>query len=443
MSRVLLIGYNPPALKTQARIEAAHYRTWQCLQPVLADGHTVCLCADTANTDRAAAASFENGPGQLVYHPITFRRYGWTAKLQEAHDTFRPDCIVAVNFAPCLYATRLRTDKPMWMDIYGDYLTIIQVAGYRARSDRGLPTSIAFVKQVLEKGDVFSACSTPQQHMLVGELAMTGRLNWRTFGYQFVQTILPGAPTVEAQSMEKTRLALTQHGVQAEDFVVLWCGGYNTWTDVETLFAALEWAMSQEPRLHYVSVGASTYGATGNVYNQLVKAIDQSRYRERFHMLGWRPWAEIADYYRESDAGVNIDALHYETIYGTRTRLLEMMAAGLPIVTSLGCELSYLLRDRGTGLTFEPGDWQSLGRQLVTLAQDHDRCSALGQAALDHARHELSFSTTTQSLRAWVKSPQRAPDKGHSGLRERRLNLEHRTRALIRQFLWKAAGLDK
>ena len=85
-------------------------------------------------------------------------------------------------------------------------------------------------------------------------------------------------------------------------------------------------------------------------------------------MLGWRPWSEMATYYRESNVGINIDALHYETIFGTRTRLVEMIASGLPVVTSLGAELSYLLRDAGVALTFEVGDWQMLGQNLAQMA---------------------------------------------------------------------------
>ena len=47
MSKVLVIGYNPPQIVPKVKIEAAHYRTWQFLQPLLDDGHEVCLCAGT------------------------------------------------------------------------------------------------------------------------------------------------------------------------------------------------------------------------------------------------------------------------------------------------------------------------------------------------------------------------------------------------------------
>ena len=342
MSNILLIGYNPPQLINNAKIEAAHYRTWQFLQPLIEDGHRILLCAGARGETAEIAPIPEAWASQLTHRPITFGQNGWVAELQQAHDQFKPDCTVVVNFSHCLYATKLRTDRPLWMDIYGDMLTITQAANYRAQSDRGLHTSIAFMRQVLQMGDAFSGCGMPQKHALVGELAMAGRLNRHTFGYEFAHVVLPGSPPSTHTPLFRTvpRSHLSEQGISNDDFVVLWCGGYNTWTDVDTLFKALEVAMSQDSRLHYLSVGANTYEAPDNVYTRLLSMIEQSPYRTRFHMLGWRPWSEMAAYYDESDVGINIDALHYETIYGTRTRLVEMIAAGLPVVTSLGAELS-------------------------------------------------------------------------------------------------------
>jgi glycosyltransferase involved in cell wall biosynthesis len=329
------------------------------------------------------------------------------------------------------------------MDIYGDYLTIMQAARYRAGSDRGIPTSIAFVRKVLQRGDVFSVCSTPQKHALVGELAMAGRLNRHTFGYQFAHVVLPGALPVEPQTLEKRdKPLLTSRGVPKDGFVVLWCGGYNTWTDVDTLFAGLEWVMARERRVHFVSVGANTYEAPDNVYIRFLDLIEQSRHRDRFHMLGWRPWTEIADYYRESNVGLNIDALHYETIYGTRTRLVEMIATGLPVITSLGCELSYLLGNQRAGLTFEPNDWQGLGKQVLTLARDRDLCNEMAERALEYANNELSFRATTIPVRAWVRQPQHAPDTESGGLQKRLRRFEYQARCVVRRAIWRAAGLD-
>ena len=446
MSKILLIGYNPPWLEGNTKVEAAHYRTWQFLEPLLDDGHDLCLCANDVDGQEPEPIP-EKWANQLQYHKLPFRRQlGWIGQLQKIHDSFNPDCIVAVNFDCSLCATKLRTNKPIWMDIYGDYLTIVQVARYRAGSNRGIPTSIAFVREVLQRGDVFSVCGKPQEHAIVGELAMAGRLNAHSFGYQFAHVVLPGSPPVNGNgtsNKHKPRTLLPQKGVPDDGFVVLWCGGYNTWTDVDTLFAAVECAMEQNPKIHYVSVGANTYEAPDNIYTRLLDKIAQSPYKNRYHMLGWRPWTEVSQYYHESDVGLNIDALHYETIYGTRTRLVEMLAAGLPIITSLGCELSDLIYDHGAGLTFESGDWQAMGKQILTLTQNPDLHHQMSKKALDYAKQGLSFNTTTAALRVWVRNPQPAPDKTPINIHKQLRRLEYQTRSIVRQVIWQLAGLDQ
>lgn len=445
MSKILLIGYNPPFLAGKIKIEAAHYRTWQFLDPLLADGHTVCLCADTPDPAADIEAQI---PSQwrerLTCRATPFaRQNGWGQKLQAVHDLFKPDCIIAVNFDCCLYATKLKTTQPIWMDIYGDYLTILQVARFRIGNDRGIPTSIAFMREVLQRGDAFSGCGTPQQHALVGELAMAGRLNSRTFGFPLAYRILPGSPPQNSPA-PAGKAANGPNKVQLPEtaFVVLWCGGYNTWTDVETLFNGLEWAMARHEHIHYISVGANTYEAPDNVYTRLLELINRSDHRARYHMLGWVPWAEVAGYYRQSNVGINIDALHYETIYGTRTRLVEMLAAGLPVITSLGCELSDLLGQYGAGLTFASGDAVGLGKHILALAEDKNSYQTMVERALHYAHHELSFYTTTAPVRTWAAQPVLSPD--HDPARFPPQNqLEYQLRAVLRQALWRITGRDK
>ncbi len=446
MTRILLLGLDPPPLVGNARIEAAHYRTWQFLEPLLADDHQICL-STTGDPDAPRPAVPAGWSDRLVYHPVPFGRRGWPARLQDIHDEFDPEAIVAVNFSHALYACKLRRRAPLWMDIYGDMLTIMQAYCYRQGSDRGLATTIAFMREVLRQGDIFSVCGTPQQHALVGQLALSGRLNHRTFGYDFVQVVLPASPPSAspppgqaAQTRRRERLGALDIG--PDEFVVLWAGGYNTWTDVDTLFQGLEQAMAQSPDLHYVSVGANTYEAPDNVYDRLRARVAGSPFAGRYHFLGWRPWAEMADYYRESDLGINIDARHYETIYGTRTRLMEMIAVGLPVITTRGAELSHLLEQAGAAVGFTIGDWSALGQLVAGLAADRARCRALGARAQAYASETLSFAATTRPVREWVRQPQVAPDRVAATGSARLAQWEYQARARARRLLWRLTGQD-
>lgn len=437
MSRVLVIGPHPPQAFSDAKVEAAHYRTWQFVEPLLEDGHDVLLCAGekTLPAERRALESVELGGKRLPLRGVRFGSRGWRRELQAAHDEFRPDCVVAVNFSHSLYATRLETDRPLWCDIYGDMITIHQAACYRAGSDRGLPTTIGFMKRILRSGDIFSACGAPQRHMLAGELAMAGRLNFRTFGYDFVRVVLPGGSARLAEAESTGLCAQWRERLGETAFVALWCGGYNTWTDVDTLFAGLESAMNRNPELHFVSVGASTYSAPDNVYERFTGLIEKSPHRDRFHLLGWRPWSEVAHYYKLADVGLNLDAMHYETEFGTRTRLVEMMAAGLPVVTTLGSELSELLDHWGAASTFAVGDADALSAHLLALSTDPELLQRMQAASREAIANRLSFQATTEALRSWVVRPEKAPDRPGVG-EATSATLKDRVRSMGRQVLW-------
>jgi glycosyltransferase involved in cell wall biosynthesis len=437
MSKILMIGNVPPPMSSGEKIEASHYRTWQFLQPLIEDQHIVHFCASTQDMRQQPTVP-ENWQKSLVFHSIQFGKKGWRKAFQQLHDETNPDCIVAVNYQACQYATRLKSNAPIWMDLYGDQLTIMQLTFYRHSNNRGLHTTISFMRDILLKGDVFSACGIPQEHMTVGELAMTGRLNNRTMGYPFTRAILPGSPPSEA-ALHGTQLRplLQQVGIKQDDFVVLWCGGYNAWTDIEILFAGLEKAMAADDRIHYVSIGASTYPSPNNMYNQFQRKIESSPHADRYHLLGWLPWSAISSYYSESNVGVNIDGLHYETIYGTRTRLLEMMANGMPIVTSEGTELSYLLRDKGVALTFESGNWEQFGENLIQLAVNRELYRSMVDYVSKTAQQEFSFRETTRPLREWVQNPVSAPDKAGISRSERMQEMNFRGRSILRRLIWR------
>jgi len=430
--KVLVLGYNPPPYQAGSKLEAANYRTWQFVQPLLEDGQHVTLCVDARSPQPDAGLL----PANLTWQAIPVDTVGWMARLQAVHDDVAPDCIVAVDFYPALWSTRIRTASPIWMDFYGDPLTISQVARYRAGSDQGIGTAISLMRYPLRRGDVFSVCGESQRHMLVGELAMCGRLNSRTLGYDFVRVVGPGAPPV-APIGELKATQLVGMGIPPDAFVVLWCGGYNTWTDVDTLFAGLSSAMAQNTNVHFLSVGASTYQAPTTAYDRFAASAERSPFCSRFHLVGWRPWQEIPAFYLVSDVGINIDALHYETLYGTRTRLVEMLAYGLPVVTSTGCDLSLRISEKGVGVVFPSGSGEDLARALLDLSANPGGLAAMRQAARNIVAGDWSFRSTTESLRAWVTTPVVAPDRRRGQTTSAVVRVRYALRTQARLLLWR------
>ena len=431
----MVMGYELPALASGA-IEARSYRTYQFVEPLLADGHQVCLIVSQAADQLNVAHDLG---ADLTYHRLNLRVRGWRGRAQRLVDGFRPDGLLAVMFNNALRATRLWAGGPVWMDLYGDRLAETQVAQFAQGDTRGYQTTLRYQQLVLKGGDVYSTCGTPQKHATIGQLGLAARLNRTTLGYELVHAILPGAPA-DISPPSGTPAEPIQ-SIPAEAVVVLWCGGYNVWTDVDTLFEGLAQAMASDSRIVFLSVGAGVKLGRNDSYERFQAKIAFSPLRKRFHLLGWRPAGEVPIYYHRAQLGINLDSQHYETELGTRTRLVEMMRYGLPVVTTLGCELSSLIGREGLGRTFAIGDAATFGRHLAQLAQASGERQAMAEKAVQYATNQLSFSETTRPLRAWAQRPYPAPDR--RGIAPRGLNgVKFTLRYWVRRWLWDWLALE-
>ena len=270
---------------------------------------------------------------------------------------------------------------------------------------------------------------------------MASRINRHTMGYEFVHTVLPGASSHVANVHRE--ITLRGEIVPEDAFVVLWCGGYNVWTDVDTLYNALNHAMDMDPRIHYVSAGAGVRLVNNNSYERLVDMTSHSPHRDRFHMLGWQPSSAIPGLYGQADVGVNLDAYHYETELGTRTRLVEMMHYGLPVITTLGCELSYIVEQQGLGLTFQIGDAETFSNHILSMAKDRSLQQRLAQQAQHYTNNQLSFRNTANAFLAWAQEPRFAPDRIQSSGRFDIEEVKNHIRGGARSLLWRFWALER
>ncbi|HIY21528.1 MAG TPA: polysaccharide pyruvyl transferase CsaB [Candidatus Flavonifractor merdigallinarum] len=76
--------------------------------------------------------------------------------------------------------------------------------------------------------------------------------------------------------------------------------------------------------------------------------------------------------------------------------LTEGARAGLPTVASRVGGVPYLIEDGVTGLLFEAGDAETLGRHLSTLAEDATLRSHLGERLYQKAKDDFSLESTLQ-----------------------------------------------
>ena len=77
-----------------------------------------------------------------------------------------------------------------------------------------------------------------------------------------------------------------------------------------------------------------------------------------------------AGYLRDADIGVSTHLDHVETAFSFRTRLLDYLWAGLPIVATRGDSFAPLIDERGAGCTVDAQDVAGLEAALEAILLD-------------------------------------------------------------------------
>jgi len=216
---------------------------------------------------------------------------------------------------------------------------------------------------------------------------------------------------IEPQPYRHTRRVLRGDLVGERDFVVLWAGGSNTWTDVDTLFVGLSAAMRREPRRKFVSLGGAMPGRDETTFYRFRRLIEESDLADRFVFTGWVANEDVPNYYFESDVGINIDRFSYEMLIGCRYRILDMLRAGLPVITTLGTEISHIVEQERLGATFAPGDAAGLTQGLLELARDEPRRRRSAARARDYVVKNRLVESVMQPLLRWAADPQPSSDR--------------------------------
>jgi glycosyltransferase involved in cell wall biosynthesis len=407
LSRILILGHAPLPWEDLTKSYGPGTRTWQFALPLIEDGHEVTILASRIpfvypEDSEPVVRSEEQGCLVCRADQPVFEIGGITDELMTDID---PDCVIGATAYPSYVAAIYAGERPLWADIFGSYMAEAQVKAGVYEDDSFIDHFLAVNNHTLLMADRFSTVSERQACELIGQLGMSHRLICSTLGYEFATSIPCG---VTARDMGEP--AWPYEGAGPGDFIVLWSGGFNTWTDVRTLFEGLELAMDASPAMHFVSTGAEIEGHDDRTYADFEEMVAASRHAGRFHLKGWVKRSEALSYYGTASVGINMDAVHYEVTFGSRNRILEWALGGLPAVSTDLCELTGELREQGLLFTIPVADPRALADRLLELEADRSKLEAVSARLRQHVLDTYSFQKTTAPLREWAADPVHAPD---------------------------------
>lgn len=415
-SRVLVVATGP-ILEPGARVMSGQcLRTWHVVAPLLADGHSVRLfTVPIPGTTEDSAPPFR----EAEYRGFAYSRFTRNDEgsllpvLAAAIRDWKPDALVGVNAYPAYLLARLWSEVPLWADLNGWTMAEGQVRAATLGHDRDFGHFWRTEVQTLLAADRFSAVSDAQAHAIFGELAMLGRLDHRTAEEPFACTI-PNAVYPDFAGLLRTRerpAILREKVADADAPFVLWSGGFNSWTDVETLTAGLAEAMQRSPKLHFVATGGPIIGHDEKTWEKFTERAQTRLPKGRWHLLGWCDYDAMLALHACGTVGLSMDGRNLEAKFGARNRLTNMLGAGLPVATTRGTEIATWIERQGAGEVFDTGSVEGLARALVDAVEHSDRWEFRAMKARELALQEFSPAQTTLPLREWLQSPRHAPDR--------------------------------
>jgi GT2 family glycosyltransferase/glycosyltransferase involved in cell wall biosynthesis len=355
------------------------------------------------------------------------------------------DVLFVQGFALVQYPFLTAMALPIVVDLYCPFTIehLEQTCGDPARSANAADI-LAVQNAQLDAGDFFICASEAQRDFWIGNLHSRGRINPLTYAadptLRGLIDVVPFGTQDEpfSEALERARASGAEPGsaapppvmkgvrpgIGANDKVLLWAGSLLDWQDPLTLIRAVADIARRRNDVRLFFMGTKH----PNPLVSPMRIVEESRALARdlgvldTHVIfnDWVPYHQRARYLAEADLGVSTHREHLETHFAFRTRMLDYVWAGLPIVCTRGDVFADLVAARRLGAVVPPGDVDALAAAIETMLTDRSRqTEAVG--GLQRLSEDLRWSRVAAPLQRFCRQPRHAPDHepGMDSLRAR------------------------
>lgn len=278
----------------------------------------------------------------------------------------------------------------------------------------------------LSRGDFFLCSSEEQRLFYLGFLAALGRVNPRRLQEDpdlsgLITPVPFGVPRELPPHRPYLEPAATGAGERER---LLLFGGLYDWYDPHTLLDALELLEDRGEggdRAPWAVLFIRNPNPEATPQRLLAEIERRSRARGwwggRVRLIDWVPADRRWDLLRDVDALVAPHEPTLETRLSMRTRFLEALAAGCPVVTTEGGTVSRLLTEERAGWVVPPSDPEALARALSEVLSEAEAADP-GRAGRAAALAErFAWDRVLEPLVAFCHDPRRDPTKDEFAFR--------------------------
>lgn len=351
------------------------------------------------------------------------------------------EIVVAQELSPTLLERLASLDTRLVVDLYNPIVMEVleAVAARSPASQRRITETIALrTLAQCAAADLILCASERQRDMWLGGMAFRGLLDVPSYRRDptlrsLIEVVPFGIPDEPPAAGSEQVMKGVMPGIGSEDRVLLWAGGIWSWLDAVTPIRAVERLQDGGMPVHLVFMGMGRPGleASGQAPFAATarEAAGEAGLTGRVVHFneGWVPYAERGRWLAEADVGVSAHRETLEARFAYRTRILDYLWAGLPVVTSSGDALGDLVESRGTGRTVAPGDVEGYAAACSALLEQREATAT--RKRIDALRPALRWSEVTRPLVDWCTAPDLPPPRARP-LTVRRATLAQYVRIL-------------
>ncbi|WP_440708518.1 glycosyltransferase [Herbiconiux sp. YIM B11900] len=275
------------------------------------------------------------------------------------------------------------------------------------------------LNQQLARADFFLCASERQRLFWLGQLAALGRINPANYAADdTLDQLISLAPFgLDSTPPRHTRDAIrgVVPGIGKTDKVVIWGGGIYNWFDTLTLVRAVGQLAERRKNVKLFFMGVTHPNpdvpemAVVQKTRQLAADLGLTG-KNVFFNDSWVDLDDRQNYLLEADVGVSTHFEHIETTFSFRTRILDYLWAGLPIVTTRGDSFGDLVEKEGLGVSVPERDVDALADALERmLYAAPERKAAV--AAVSRVREQFTWDETLKPLVEFCRDPHPAADR--------------------------------
>ncbi|MHB1639506.1 MAG: glycosyltransferase family 4 protein [Candidatus Dormibacteria bacterium] len=335
----------------------------------------------------------------------------------------RQDAILLQGIALVRYPSLRSVPVPLIVDLYDPFpLALLEQEAHRPQAvqEHESREIRKVLRELLRGGDFFLCASEVQRDLWTGALLEAGRVTPRIWAQdnslrRLIDVVPFGLPDAAPQRHQGER-QLPVGNLGPDDVVLLWGGGIYNWFDPLTLIRAVAEAAKQVPSVKLVFM--STDHPNASVPERMWMPARARQLSDQLGLTGsqvffnheWIAYTDRSRWLLASDCGVSTHFDHAETRYAFRTRMLDYLWCGLPIICTAGDRFAQLVAERDLGWVVPAEDVDSLTRAILEMATDPERRRRISRRVSEVAQ-DMTWERVSEPLLRFVANPALAADQ--------------------------------